>query len=98
MHLVAALDDWSHARDELLPKSGWATRRVANLADADLWRQQLRGAIERGDKAALERLAKEARKLGQPPRSVLLLCFHLGTAGRWADVENLLRPVQQAHQ
>jgi tetratricopeptide (TPR) repeat protein len=92
-HLVAALDDWGLVRNRLHKGSGASLAAVAERADDDSWRQGLRRAVARGDRIALERLAKEPAALRQPPASVVLLSWYLGPV----EQEELLRAAQQHH-
>jgi tetratricopeptide (TPR) repeat protein/serine/threonine protein kinase len=89
--LVVALDNWAHVRNALHKGSGASLAAVAERADDDPWRQGLRRAVTRGDRIALEGLAKEPTALRQPPASIALLSLYL----RPIEKEGLLRAVQQ---
>jgi tetratricopeptide (TPR) repeat protein len=91
--LVAALDGWQHVKalaDERL-------LAVAQRADADRWRRQLREAAWRRDAKALKELAADQQVSAQPPATVVLL----GTALQRVDALPLaiavLRSAQQRH-
>jgi tetratricopeptide (TPR) repeat protein len=96
-HLVAALDDWAFVRDALHRGTGASLRAVADLADDDPWRRQLRRAKRRGDRAALEQLAEAKGVLNQPPRNLVLLAIALRDARSGAAAERLLRRAQAEH-
>jgi hypothetical protein len=78
-HLVAALDHWAFVRDELQRGSSASLRAVADLADDDPWRLQLR-ATSRKARAALEKLAEAKGVLSQPPVNLVLLGIALRNA------------------
>jgi serine/threonine protein kinase/Flp pilus assembly protein TadD len=95
--LVAALDDWAFVKDVVNSGSGEAIRRVADLADDDSWRRQLRAATSRQDQAALEALAQAEDALKQPPTNLVLLGRALGYVDRPKQGERLLRQAQAVH-
>jgi superkiller protein 3 len=94
-HLVAALDDWAYVQGKSVPGDGALLQEVADLADDDPWTRQLRAAVGRGDRAALERLAEEA-----PPNQAPIHLQRLGRAlvnvGSGAAVQ-LLGRAQREH-
>jgi tetratricopeptide (TPR) repeat protein len=94
--LIAALDDWAGVRDNLHPGDGSPLRSVADLADADPWRQQLRAASRRRDRASLEGLAAEKGVLSKPSAYLVLLSQGLRDAGSRVKAERLLRQAQAA--
>jgi tetratricopeptide (TPR) repeat protein len=96
-HLVAALDDWAFVRTKLHRRAATPLRAVADLADDDRWRQRLRGAAGRGERAALEGLAREAAASSQPPANLVLLARALRDAHSEAAAERLLRRAQAEH-
>jgi serine/threonine protein kinase/Flp pilus assembly protein TadD len=96
-HLVAALDDWAFVRDKLQRGAGAALSAVADLADADFWRQRARRARSRCDQAALEKLVDEKGVLQQPPTNLVLLARALWDTRSEAVAERLLRRVQAEH-
>jgi serine/threonine-protein kinase len=95
-HLVAALDDWVFARSQMQRRDGAALSAVANLADDDPWRRRLREADRRGDRVALEQLARGEETASQSPGSRLLLASAL-TKGNDAEFVRLLQRAQAAH-
>jgi serine/threonine protein kinase/tetratricopeptide (TPR) repeat protein len=109
--LVAALDDWVGfvARTDdpdappeesgpVIPNPADRAKllAVAQLADPDPWRQQVRQAITRGDQARLLELSREARVLEQPPATLLLLSQSLATTDL-PEATALLRRTQRQH-
>jgi serine/threonine protein kinase len=95
IHLLEGLDDWAYVRGELPGGNGEPLRAVAQLADDDPWRQQLRDPQVRRDRAALEHLAQEEAALAQPAAVLRWLGLLLRKAGaREAEVA-LLRAAQQ---
>jgi tetratricopeptide (TPR) repeat protein/serine/threonine protein kinase len=96
-HLIAALDDWAVMRHELQKGSGAPQSTVAALADNDPWRQRLRRAVGRRDRAGLERLAEENGTGRQPPGNLVLLGRTFKVAGNLTAAERLLRQVQRRH-
>jgi tetratricopeptide (TPR) repeat protein len=95
--LTTALDDWASTRDQLVLGRGALLRAVADLADDDPWRRQLRQAVGRGDRAALSILAEEEGALSQRPGNLALLARALRFSGRGETAERLLRRVQPGH-
>src|SRR5262249_6694765 len=74
--VVGSLDDWlTLARLEKASEVGWLERVLA-AADPDDWRQRLRAAVGRGDRKAMEDLAREVKVATQPPHAFI----HLGDA------------------
>jgi serine/threonine protein kinase/tetratricopeptide (TPR) repeat protein len=93
--LTEALDDWAHCRNRNSDRGGAeALRAVARLADDDLWRQRLREAAGRADRAALEALAEQEETLSKGPASLEGLARALRNGGSWALAEQLLRQAQ----
>ena len=71
--LLAGLDGWlTAARYVGDGDADWLVR-VAQEADDDGWRKDLRGAVGRGDAAALERLAGSKELDRQLPETLMLL-------------------------
>jgi tetratricopeptide (TPR) repeat protein len=95
--LVAALDDWAYVKDRLRASSGRRLWAVARRADDDPIRQQLRDPGVRGDRAALERLARREDILTEPPATLEQLSLALEKAGGRAAAERLLRRAQRRH-
>jgi tetratricopeptide (TPR) repeat protein len=94
--LVAALDDWaSITREEEDRLFRWLMA-VARRADPDpVWRDRFRDPAVRRDRAALERLAREAKVEELSPQVVTALGRALMSAG--ADAGPLLREAQRLH-
>jgi serine/threonine-protein kinase len=94
--LVAALDDWI-----LAAKLGHLDYRrlieVAQGADPDALRHQLREALVRDDAEALVRLAKSAEAPGWPATTLELLESGLAGLGKRAEAVALLRRARQQH-
>jgi tetratricopeptide (TPR) repeat protein len=95
--LIAALDNWAVSKEELRKGSGASLRATADLADDDPWRRRLRGAVGRGDGAALERLAEEPGVWSEPTVNLVLLGRALRGARRWGAAARLLQQAQQEH-
>jgi tetratricopeptide (TPR) repeat protein/tRNA A-37 threonylcarbamoyl transferase component Bud32 len=75
--IVAALDDWAYWE-----KDRSRRRRVLEIAaaadDPEPWRQEVRAAVQRGDKGRLKQLAARADTAEPTPGTVLLLTGPLG--------------------
>jgi tetratricopeptide (TPR) repeat protein len=95
--LVAGLDNWAYAKDQLHSGEGEPLRAIARALDDDRWRQQLRDPAVRRDSASLERLARSPAALAQPPVYVALLVRALRQNRRPWMAERLLRRVQLRH-
>jgi serine/threonine-protein kinase len=94
--LAAALDDWAAALREMPGESEGALKllAIAQLADPDPWRNRLREAIARNDKAALAALA--GGDLGvQPVQSLVLLGTSLASLDQRDRAEAVLRDAQR---
>jgi serine/threonine protein kinase/Tfp pilus assembly protein PilF len=95
--LVEALDEWTFIKDNLRPAGGQALRAIARRADDDPWRQRLRDPAVRGDRAALEELAKDASALSQSVAHLVQLSRALREAGAADTAKDLLRNAQASH-
>jgi Flp pilus assembly protein TadD len=95
--LLAALDDWSFARAKLGAGTEESLLDFARLADDDPWRQRLRDPKVRGNRTALECLAKEKSVLDQPPADLALLSHFLFAVKAKATAIELLRQAQQRY-
>jgi len=94
-HLVVALDHWAIDRELWLQTSGAPLRAVADRADDDPWRRQVRAAAGRRDWAALESLAKEEEEAHSLPTGNLVLLAHaLSRAASWEAAQRLLTRAQ----
>jgi tetratricopeptide (TPR) repeat protein len=93
--LMAALDHWLIlARHEKAPEADWLERVLA-LADSDAWRQRVRAARARDDRAALEQLARQVDTAAQPPEALFLLELSLRQRGARDAAVALLRRAQE---
>ena len=94
--LLAALDNWLWCKDPTDPGRA-RLRAVADGADDNAWRRDLREAAGRRDGERLQALARDARALEQPP-AVLALCGEaLQQAGRPETAANWLRQALRRH-
>jgi Flp pilus assembly protein TadD len=93
--LLAALDHWAWHRGEDSGRARlWA---VADGADDNPWRRDLRQAARRKDLARLRELAGDARALKQPPAVLGLLGKALLLAGLPEEAAVFLRHAQGRH-
>jgi Tfp pilus assembly protein PilF len=91
--LVEALDDWSRIAPG---PQGVALRALADAADGEAWRRELRAAARSGDRAALARLADDAvGRLG--PAGLASLGVTLLHAGDLAGARRVLAGAQKRH-
>jgi serine/threonine-protein kinase len=92
--LVAALEDWSSMKRKD-PQGKAHLLAAARLADPDEYRNRLRDAMHKGDKAALEELARgpEVASLSVP--SLVLLAATLRELRSFDLAVAVLRPAQQ---
>jgi tetratricopeptide (TPR) repeat protein/serine/threonine protein kinase len=96
-HLVAALDDWVLSKPRA-KAAGWERLlAVARRADDDSWRNRFREALQRGDKKAMEDLARSPDILRQPPATVGLAAGMLAYAGKRPLAIQVLQQAQQRH-
>jgi serine/threonine-protein kinase len=96
LQLTAALDCWADdRRSSRQPKDvNWKRLfAVAQAADPDPWRRQVRDAVERGDKKTLGQLATSANVRELPPQSLSLL-VHRGHLDLKLE-QSLLRQAQR---
>ncbi len=97
-HLRMGLDDWAFCRERNSdPRGVRAAAAIARLADDDPWRQKMREAVERTDRAVLEEVSKREDTPNKPPASLVWLALTTKGAGDWALAERLLRQAQAAH-
>jgi serine/threonine-protein kinase len=94
--LLAALDDWAHERSKWQPEGWQQLVAVAQAADGDPWRKELRDLLARRDFPALRKLAEASDVLTQPVQSLQLLGVGLAAADGPAAV-GFLRRVQRQH-
>ena len=100
LELARALDSWSGVRKRTNnpgPPDWKQLLEVARKADPDLWRCDLRDALERNDAKALAALAAsvDVRKL--PPGHLHLLGVALNDAGQPEQAVTLLRHAQRQY-
>jgi serine/threonine-protein kinase len=94
--LLAALDHWLIlARFKKAPEADWLSLVLA-AADTDAWRQRMRAARERNDRAALEQLAREADVIAQPPEALFLLELSLRQRNATESAVSLMRRAHDA--
>jgi hypothetical protein len=99
--LASALDHWSNTRRvKFSPDREGALRlvAVANAADPDPWRRNLREAIWHRDPAALLRLAETADVAHLPEQSLIRLGSALASNGQVATAAELLLKAQPHHR
>jgi superkiller protein 3 len=95
--LVAALDDWAYVRSQKDKSGGLALTALAQEADPDPWRRQVRQAVLQKDTKALAALAASPGLLRQPPTSLLVLARAM-RAGNLADAQiEVLRQAQRQY-
>jgi serine/threonine protein kinase/Flp pilus assembly protein TadD len=107
--LVAAIDDWTWVRSATGIHGHKHLRAVARFADADVWRNRLRDAAERGDTKLLEDLTDHPDVVSQPPSTLVVLGRTLLwneltsdapqplSALTWAKVAKMLEAAQLRH-
>jgi serine/threonine protein kinase/Flp pilus assembly protein TadD len=98
LQLTAALDCWADDRlnGNAAKDASWKRLfAVARAADPDPWRNQVRAAVEQGDKKTLGQLAASANVRELPPPSLSLL-VHRGHLDLKLE-QSLLRQAQREH-
>jgi tetratricopeptide (TPR) repeat protein len=93
--LVAALDDWALCVDRVEPARRTWLLAVARAADPGPWRDRFRDAAVWDDRAALERLAREAKVNELSPQILSVLGTRLRNHG--ADEMPLLIAAQRRY-
>jgi serine/threonine protein kinase/tetratricopeptide (TPR) repeat protein len=94
--LMAALDHWLIlARFNKSREVDWVAGVLA-AADTDVWRQRMRAARERNDRAALEQLAREANVTTEPAETLFLLELSLRQRNATESAVTLLRRARDA--
>jgi serine/threonine-protein kinase len=99
--LAAALDDWARVRRRARGTGDPSWRHllhVAQAADPDPWRDQLRQALEREDGQALVKLSRDKGVADLRPASVPVLARALVAQGAVAPALTLLRETQRRHR
>src|SRR5262249_6979130 len=89
--VIAALEEWARIAN---PDEKKELNNLIRLVDPDAWRHQLREAVSRKDRAALEKLAREVEVRRQPVFALLLLARSLQATGAGPSAVTLLRQVQ----
>jgi serine/threonine-protein kinase len=99
VELATTLDDWARMRRKDLkwPAERWRPLgEVAQLADPDPWRHNLREALAREDRQALRELASKADLKELPPATAYLLGLSLAE-GSEADATAAVDLLTRAH-
>ncbi len=100
LELARALDIWSGLRRRPWTQGApdWKLLlAIAKLADPDPWRNQLREALERGDRKGLQALAAAANVRQLPPGTLHLLGIALNEIGAGEQAVQLLRQAQRQY-
>jgi serine/threonine-protein kinase len=92
--LVIALDRWANLS---APAQAKRLLAIADCADSNAWRRQLRGALRRQDSAGVQRLADEANVGQLPPASIVFLAAALRQVGAAQQSIGLLREGRQRY-
>ncbi|MHB8954089.1 MAG: tetratricopeptide repeat protein [Pirellulaceae bacterium] len=95
--LAAALDDWAFVRSQKDEAGGLALTALAQAADPDLWRRQVRQAVQQKDTQALVVLASSPELSRQPPTSLLVLERALRADGQVEAAIEMLRQAQRQY-
>jgi tetratricopeptide (TPR) repeat protein len=98
--LATALDRWARVRrlTRGANDNSWkCLLAVSRLADPDPWRNQLRDALETGDRLALEKLAGEENVADHPAISLVLLARALSGSGGQRESLALLHKAREAY-
>jgi tetratricopeptide (TPR) repeat protein len=95
--LAAALDDWAFNRSKKDEAGGLALTALAQSADRDPWRRQVREARKQKDGKALAALAASPELLRQPPTSLDFLATALGARGNVKARVEVLRQAQRQY-
>jgi eukaryotic-like serine/threonine-protein kinase len=95
--LATALDDWAFSRSRKDKAGSLALMAVAQSADPDPWRRQVREAHKQNDDKALAALAASPELLRQPPTTLVFLARAIGVLGNVEGEIELLRPAQRQY-
>jgi tetratricopeptide (TPR) repeat protein len=95
--LVTALDNWALSRGRLDKAGGLALTALAQSADSDPWRRQVRQAVEQKDRQALAALAASPELMRQPPTSLDLLALAMDVHGDRAGMLEVLHRGQRKY-
>jgi tRNA A-37 threonylcarbamoyl transferase component Bud32 len=96
-HLVTALDDWMFVKPRADTAGAERLLSIAQLADTDTWRQQLRKPATRKDPTTLVRLAKMPEATRQPASIAVHLGKYLAQTGNWSASVEFLEQAQRRH-
>ncbi len=100
LELARALDFWSSMRrraGKTGPPDWKRLLAVAKLADPDPWRKELRDALQRRDRKALEAVAATADVPSLSPATLHLLGYALSDVGAAEHAVSLLRQAQRQY-
>ena len=95
--LAAALDDWAFSRSRKDKAGSLALTAVAQSADSDPWRRQVRETHKQNDDKALAALIASPELLRQPPTTLEFLARTIGALGNVEREIELLRPAQRQY-
>jgi tetratricopeptide (TPR) repeat protein len=94
---IAALDDWMRLAAKDSPEVREWLQDLVRAADPDPWRNRLREAVARKDRAALQKLAGEPDVGQQRSATICLLANSLRESGAAAGAIALLRRAQRQY-
>ncbi len=99
--LTAALDEWAFCRAfsgrKPVRAGGLALTALAQSADPDQWRRQVRQAVNQKDTKALAALAASPELLRQPPTGILLLARAMQVRGNVEGEIEVRRKAQRQY-
>ncbi|HLW66474.1 MAG TPA: tetratricopeptide repeat protein [Gemmataceae bacterium] len=97
--LIVALDNWAFCAEKYfkMGPSKSVLLAIAQAADHDVWRRDYRQAFRQGDRVALMRLSKEARRIKLSPVSLNLLAVALYQNDQREEALDLLRWARGVH-
>jgi tetratricopeptide (TPR) repeat protein len=100
LELISALDHWAQLRRDVLEAADTSWKRliaVAQAADSDAWRNEVRGALERGDHEKLTRLAASVPIGDLRHQTLCLFYWALDLRDDWRTFQSLLLRAQREH-
>ncbi|HEX5103446.1 MAG TPA: serine/threonine-protein kinase, partial [Pirellulaceae bacterium] len=95
--LAIALDDWANSRTPNDEAGARKLTALAQAADPDPWRRQVRQAAQQNDTKALAGLAASPELVRQPPTSLLILTSALRRVRLWNLYTQVLRQAQRQY-
>ncbi len=95
--LAAALDDWAFSRSRKDKAGGLRLTAIAQSADPDQWRRQVREAHKQNDDKALAALAASPELLRQPPTTLVFVARAIGALGNVKREIAVLRQAQRQY-